>query len=139
MWCKVYHLKNFPLYHIFRFNWIICFHIVSDSESQVQQQIYNTNHIGYAPTSSTRIVKKRNTANKKERRRTQSINNAFSYLREKIPNVPTDTKLSKVISPTEIGQLEVFNVSNLNIFLIFKKWSIKFKKVDKSWNLIRNA
>ncbi|KAH8353328.1 hypothetical protein KR084_010263 [Drosophila pseudotakahashii] len=66
------------------------------SESQVQQQIYNTNHIGYVPTSSTRIVKKRNTANKKERRRTQSINNAFSYLREKIPNVPTDTKLSKI-------------------------------------------
>jgi len=94
---------------------------VSDSESQVQQQIYNTNHIGYVPTSSTRIVKKRNTANKKERRRTQSINNAFSYLREKIPNVPTDTKLSKVISPTEIGQLEVYNVSNLNIFLTFKQ------------------
>ncbi|EDV58497.1 heart- and neural crest derivatives-expressed protein 2 [Drosophila erecta] len=66
------------------------------TESQVQQQIYNTNHLGYVPTSNTRIVKKRNTANKKERRRTQSINNAFSYLREKIPNVPTDTKLSKI-------------------------------------------
>ncbi|EDW88781.1 heart- and neural crest derivatives-expressed protein 2 isoform X1 [Drosophila yakuba] len=66
------------------------------SESQVQQQIYNTNHLGYVPASNTRIVKKRNTANKKERRRTQSINNAFSYLREKIPNVPTDTKLSKI-------------------------------------------
>ncbi|EDX04491.1 heart- and neural crest derivatives-expressed protein 2 isoform X1 [Drosophila simulans] len=66
------------------------------SESQVQQQIYNTSHLGYVPTSNTRIVKKRNTANKKERRRTQSINNAFSYLREKIPNVPTDTKLSKI-------------------------------------------
>ncbi|KRG00418.1 uncharacterized protein Dwil_GK27629 [Drosophila willistoni] len=39
---------------------------------------------------------KRNTANKKERRRTQSINNAFSYLRGKIPNVPSDTKLSKI-------------------------------------------
>ncbi|XP_016963909.1 heart- and neural crest derivatives-expressed protein 2 isoform X2 [Drosophila biarmipes] len=69
---------------------------IKHSESQVQPQIYNTNHIGYVPTSSTRIVKKRNTANKKERRRTQSINNAFSYLREKIPNVPTDTKLSKI-------------------------------------------
>ncbi|XP_017042732.1 heart- and neural crest derivatives-expressed protein 2 [Drosophila ficusphila] len=69
---------------------------IKHSESQVQQQIYNTNHISYVPTSNTRIVKKRNTANKKERRRTQSINNAFSYLREKIPNVPTDTKLSKI-------------------------------------------
>lgn len=70
--------------------------IISDSESQVQQQIYNQNHVGYAPPLATRTIKKRNTANKKERRRTQSINNAFSYLREKIPNVPTDTKLSKV-------------------------------------------
>lgn len=43
-----------------------------------------------------RVVKRRNTANKKERRRTQSINTAFSDLRECIPNVPADTKLSKV-------------------------------------------
>ncbi|XP_026677756.1 neurogenic differentiation factor 1-like [Diaphorina citri] len=43
-----------------------------------------------------RVVKRRNTANKKERRRTQSINNAFSDLRECIPNVPSDTKLSKI-------------------------------------------
>ncbi|XP_077283599.1 heart- and neural crest derivatives-expressed protein 2-like isoform X2 [Arctopsyche grandis] len=43
-----------------------------------------------------RVVKRRNTANKKERRRTQSINTAFSDLRECIPNVPADTKLSKI-------------------------------------------
>jgi Helix-loop-helix DNA-binding domain len=43
-----------------------------------------------------RVVKRRNTANKKERRRTQSINSAYSSLREHIPNVPSDTKLSKV-------------------------------------------
>lgn len=30
------------------------------------------------------------------RRRTQSINNAFADLRECIPNVPADTKLSKI-------------------------------------------
>ncbi|KAH9414837.1 Heart- and neural crest derivatives-expressed protein 2 [Dermatophagoides pteronyssinus] len=35
-------------------------------------------------------------ANKKERRRTQSINSAFSNLRDCIPNVPSDTKLSKI-------------------------------------------
>ncbi|KAI1304174.1 Heart- and neural crest derivatives-expressed protein 2 [Halotydeus destructor] len=35
-------------------------------------------------------------ANKKERRRTVSINSAFSNLRDCIPNVPTDTKLSKI-------------------------------------------
>lgn len=43
-----------------------------------------------------RVVKRRNTANKKERRRTQSINSAYTYLRDHIPNVPSDTKLSKV-------------------------------------------
>ena len=40
--------------------------------------------------------KKRVSANKKERRRTQSINNAFSDLRNRIPHVPVDTKLSKI-------------------------------------------
>lgn len=43
-----------------------------------------------------RVVKRRTTANKKERRRTQSINSAFTFLRDCIPNVPSDTKLSKV-------------------------------------------
>lgn len=41
-------------------------------------------------------IKRRSTANKKERRRTLSINNAFADLRECIPNVPADTKLSKI-------------------------------------------
>lgn len=43
-----------------------------------------------------RVVKRRVTANKKERRRTQSINTAFAQLRGCIPNVPSDTKLSKI-------------------------------------------
>jgi hypothetical protein len=43
-----------------------------------------------------RVTKRRTTANKKERRRTQSINNAFADLRDCIPNVPSDTKLSKI-------------------------------------------
>lgn len=40
--------------------------------------------------------RKRVTANKKERRRTQSINNAFADLRNRIPQIPNDTKLSKI-------------------------------------------
>lgn len=48
------------------------------------------------PVPVVRVVKRRTTANKKERRRTQSINNAFSDLRDCIPNVPSDTKLSKI-------------------------------------------
>uniref|UniRef100_A0A3B3TQ19 Heart- and neural crest derivatives-expressed protein 2 n=1 Tax=Poecilia latipinna TaxID=48699 RepID=A0A3B3TQ19_9TELE len=43
-----------------------------------------------------RTIKRRPTANRKERRRTQSINSAFAELRECIPNVPADTKLSKI-------------------------------------------
>lgn len=43
-----------------------------------------------------RVVRKRTTANKKERRRTMSINSAYTSLRDHIPNVPSDTKLSKV-------------------------------------------
>jgi hypothetical protein len=33
---------------------------------------------------------------KKERRRTETMNLAFAHLREHIPNVPNDTKLSKI-------------------------------------------
>lgn len=43
-----------------------------------------------------RGVKRKNTNNKKERRRTHSINSAFASLRGCIPNVPSDTKLSKI-------------------------------------------
>ncbi|EDW28390.1 GL18976 [Drosophila persimilis] len=67
------------------------------SKNNVQEQRYiPLNPYGLMATPNVRTIKKRNTANKKERRRTQSINNAFSYLREKIPNVPSDTKLSKI-------------------------------------------
>lgn len=48
-----------------------------------------------SPTLPRPSFKRRNTANKKERRRTQSINNAFAELRDCIPNVPADTKLSE--------------------------------------------
>lgn len=47
-------------------------------------------------TGAPRCFKRRVSANKKERRRTQSINTAFSDLRTAIPNVQPDTKLSKI-------------------------------------------
>ena len=47
-------------------------------------------------TGRVRMIKRRCTANKKERRRTVSINTAFAKLRGCIPNVPSDTKLSKI-------------------------------------------
>ena len=54
--------------------------------------------VGYEPYPQNfeRCIKRRSTANKKERRRTQSINTAFAQLRGCIPNVPSDTKLSKI-------------------------------------------
>ncbi|XP_050456911.1 heart- and neural crest derivatives-expressed protein 2-like [Cataglyphis hispanica] len=67
--------------------------VVSGVVGTLQQHLHQgVREGGVAPPRP----KRRNTANKKERRRTQSINNAFSDLRDCIPNVPADTKLSKI-------------------------------------------
>lgn len=50
----------------------------------------------YTNVYGDRCLRRRTSANRKERRRTVSINNAFSNLRGSIPNVPSDTKLSKI-------------------------------------------
>ncbi|XP_071950309.1 heart- and neural crest derivatives-expressed protein 2-like [Antedon mediterranea] len=51
----------------------------------------------YEESNGPRAIRApRRVAAKKERRRTQSINSAFAELRECIPNVPADTKLSKI-------------------------------------------
>ncbi|XP_044003647.1 twist-related protein-like isoform X2 [Aphidius gifuensis] len=69
--------------------------IVSNDTARVIQ--YDSHYHRNESEGSPMIrPKKRNTANKKERRRTQSINNAFADLRDCIPNVPLDTKLSKI-------------------------------------------
>ena len=53
---------------------------------------------------------RRLSANQKERRRTQNINVAFAELRRCIPNVPQDTKLSKIrtlrLATSYIGYLQ---------------------------------
>ena len=53
---------------------------------------------------------RRLSANQKERRRTQNINTAFAELRRCIPNVPQDTKLSKIrtlrLATSYIGYLQ---------------------------------
>ena len=55
-----------------------------------------TNPDLHRPLAPGEEPKKRVSANKKERRRTQSINNAFADLRNRIPQIPPDTKLSKI-------------------------------------------
>lgn len=62
----------------------------SIASANTSNTVVTTNH------PVVRVVKRRNTANKKERRRTQSINSAYTSLRDRIPNVPNDTKLSKI-------------------------------------------
>lgn len=54
------------------------------------------NYEQYTNSFGERCFRRRTSANKKERRRTLSINTAFSNLRGSIPNVPSDTKLSKI-------------------------------------------
>lgn len=66
-----------------------------DNDNKLHVSMCGTSDSG-VPVPVVRVIKRRNTANKKERRRTQSINNAFSDLRDCIPNVPSDTKLSKI-------------------------------------------
>lgn len=53
-------------------------------------------HDAQMDAQSGRTGKRRPSGPKKERKRTESINTAFAELRECIPNVPADTKLSKI-------------------------------------------
>ncbi|CAF3600852.1 unnamed protein product [Rotaria sordida] len=65
-----------------------------DNEINNKEQTIIKSNLGRTGTSH--CFKRRVSANKKERRRTQSINTAFSDLRTAIPNVQSDTKLSKI-------------------------------------------
>lgn len=85
----------------FCFLFFFSFQIFGFLELFLLEQCYDEGYYGASATNLTavpfvRVIKRRTTANKKERRRTQSINSAFTFLRDCIPNVPSDTKLSKV-------------------------------------------
>lgn len=91
-------------------------------------------------------------SNKKERRRTQSINNAFASLRDCIPNVPCDTKLSKIktlrLATSYIDYLmQLLNSENANVGPvaltefkadIHKKWKEKSEE-QKRRELVSKA
>ena len=68
-------------------------------------------------------------SNKKERRRTQSINNAFASLRDCIPNVPTDTKLSK-IKTLRLATSYIDYLMQVRI-LQFHYYSIELSRIQK--------
>lgn len=109
----IFHFKKFK--NIFNFNY--SFKITKTLPDYVMDEYYNrttitSTNVNYNNNLITdknvtsneltphvpvvRVVRKRTTANKKERRRTMSINSAYTNLRDHIPNVPSDTKLSKV-------------------------------------------
>jgi len=66
------------------------------ASSQYHPEFYPFDHTGSQLDAPPGGFKRRVSANKKERRRTHSINTAFSDLRTAIPNVQPDTKLSKI-------------------------------------------
>ena len=67
-----------------------------ESSSLIYFLYFRAQKTFYTLKGAPRCFKRRVSANKKERRRTQSINTAFSDLRTAIPNVQPDTKLSKI-------------------------------------------
>uniref|UniRef100_U3IJR8 Heart- and neural crest derivatives-expressed protein 2 n=1 Tax=Anas platyrhynchos platyrhynchos TaxID=8840 RepID=U3IJR8_ANAPP len=90
------HEEN-PYFH----GWLISSHPEMSPPDYSMALSYSPEYANGAPAArpgsgGPRPVKRRGTANRKERRRTQSINSAFAELRECIPNVPADTKLSKI-------------------------------------------
>ncbi|XP_067899149.1 heart- and neural crest derivatives-expressed protein 1-like [Heterodontus francisci] len=64
------------------------------SDYGINGVVQEPGHFEVAPERPGR--RRGTTVPKKERRRTESINSAFAELRECIPNVPADTKLSKI-------------------------------------------
>ena len=97
------------------------------------------NHVGVGGPGS----------NKKERRRTQSINTAFANLRDCIPNVPCDTKLSKIktlrLATSYIDYLmTMLHTENPESFIegfkadIHKKWNEKSED-QKRRELVRKT
>ena len=79
-------------------NWMLNPQELTPPDQYMQLDLAHSNPLEYTVhyENGVRCVKRRITANKKERRRTMSINNAFASLRGCIPNVPSDTKLSKI-------------------------------------------
>ena len=97
----------------------------------------------YVTRNGHRVVKRRGAANRKERRRTLSINTAFSNLRGCIPNVPTDTKLSKIktlrLATSYIGYLmDVLNEDDPTLAEAGFKAELT-KKVDREEKRRREA
>ncbi|XP_054754146.2 uncharacterized protein LOC129260129 [Lytechinus pictus] len=78
---------------------------VMNTQQAVNHLHHNNNHHQHQPhfqrgpkrrAVDNQPVDDAGVGNRKERRRTQSINTAFAELRDCIPNVPADTKLSKI-------------------------------------------
>ena len=67
---------------------------VTDFDGESSSSSANRPEVG--GSCRRRKAKPKAATSRKERRRTQNINAAFDDLRKHIPNVPSDTKLSKI-------------------------------------------
>ena len=67
-------------------------HYFPGPDTNTQDYLHQTDFCGPLRSGARKLPM----SNKKERRRTQSINAAYTALRDCIPNVPCDTKLSKI-------------------------------------------
>lgn len=112
----------------------------TEQTEEYEEIYYETTPNSMNPVPFVRVVKRRTTANKKERRRTQSINSAFAYLRDCIPNVPSDTKLSKVLTKLRTGVWgTMFKPTKLTSFVWSEKDNVYKKSFVWFWpNLDKN-
>ncbi|XP_076329917.1 uncharacterized protein LOC143235557 [Tachypleus tridentatus] len=72
-----------------------CMKISSDSDSVVRDIVKPNKNRGCIPASHTVTRKRRIAANARERRRMHNLNIAFDRLREVVPSIGNDKKLSK--------------------------------------------
>lgn len=70
--------------------------VVASTSAAYSQDSSSGQSSGHLEPLSGRLGRRKGSGPKKERKRTESINSAFAELRECIPNVPADTKLSKI-------------------------------------------
>lgn len=92
-----HHLMHepFPSHAPYFQSWVLN-HDLPPTDFHIQAAGSATRDARFDALQGGQANKRRAPGPKKERRRTESINTAFAELRECIPNVPADTKLSKI-------------------------------------------
>lgn len=77
-------------------DYLVNSHSTASSCTFSPSPLNDQSHHSVSPVGNRLNGRRKGSVCKKERKRTQSINTAFAELRDRIPNVPADTKLSKI-------------------------------------------